>query len=259
MRAVVAVVAVLACAAAVACADDRVKVVTLTESLCPNCVVFANQGFKEFMKATGVFERCAVSFLTWGNAYTETTSPKLCPSKTPGKYDVDVRKCWNARCNRHAEPELFAECFNISFKEHITCQHGEDECFGNLIETCALHVGRNTTDGYMTRASADFIECFLGENKGKKDSTLRCATRAGIDYDKIMSCVNSNEGTALLSEEAVETNDYGVHPGVPYVLVNGSPVPDGQTLLKMVCAVMQGTKPAGCKFTESAPANNEMC
>jgi len=258
MRSVVIAVLV-ACVAAMVCAEDPVKVVVMTESLCPDCADFANNDLKEFMKAEGVFERASIRFLAWGNAYTETTSSELCPSPTPGKFVGSVLRCWLNRCVRTAEPLLFAECFNISFKDHITCQHGEEENLGNRIETCALYASRNGSDNALTRAGAEFIECFMGENHGKKEYTQVCAKRAGIDYDAVMSCVNSNLGYALLSEEAVETTDFGEHPGVPYVIVNGKPVPDDVSLLKAVCSAIQGTKPAGCKSMDESPRSRHKC
>jgi len=249
---------VVACVAGVVCAD-LVKVVIMTESLCPDCINFASTDLKETLGAEGVYERLSVQYLAWGNAYTETTSSELCPSPTPGKYNSDVRKCWASRCVRNAAPDLFAECFNTSFKDHITCQHGEEENFGNLIESCAVYISRNTTTGMMSRTGANFIECFLGEHHGQKDSTLICAKSAGIDYDQIMSCVNSDFGYSLLSDEAVETNDYGTHPGVPYVLINLQPLPDDKSLLKGVCEQMVEPKPAGCKWSASAPRTWGKC
>jgi len=246
MRSFIAVIAI-ACIFSVVYGDKLVNVVALTESLCPNCMDFINSDFKQLMRAEGVFDRVVLQFLSWGNAYTETTSSELCPSPTPGKYDVDVRKCWNARCVRNAKPELFAECFNKSFDSKITCQHGEDECIGNRIETCAVQMTMNKTFHSMSRIGADFIACFSGDYRGRKEYAEKCAKLAGIDYNALTKCVDGPQGTALLSEEAVETNDYGVHPGVPYVLVAGEVLPDNKSLLKAVCEKLdKATLPAGC-------------
>jgi len=249
MKSFMAIFVIVACFATIIYAENRVKLVVMTESLCPDCIQFANTDLKELIEADGVFEYTDIQYLAWGNAYSETTSPELCPSPTPGKYNGSVLKCWSTHCVRDAPPALFAECFNNSFADHITCQHGEEECYGNRIEACAVHVSRNTTSGWMSRVGAQFIQCFLGTNKGRKESTLACATYAGIPYDNIMKCVNTSLGTALLSEAAVETNDYGTHPGVPYILVNGVVLPDGASLVKAVCDQIQGTKPRGCRNT----------
>jgi len=68
-----------------------------------------------------------------------------------------------------------------------------------------------------------------------------------------MNCVNSAVGWSYLREEAVETNDYGVHPGVPYVLVNDEVLPDGESLLKAICDRLdKNVLPAGCKYNINA-------
>jgi len=248
MRTFSVISVLIACIICVVCASKTVEVVALTESLCPNCIDFINSDFKEVVNADEVFDRLNVKFLSWGNAYTETTSEELCPSRTPGKYDVNVRKCWNERCNRKAKPELFAECFNKSFETKITCQHGENEGIGNRIETCAVQMTLNKTIDSMSRVGAEFILCFSGEHKGQKDYAAECAKKAGIDYDQLNDCVNSFKGWNFLREEAVATNDYGVHPGVPYILVNGSEPPEGKSLLKVVCGLLdQQDLLAGCK------------
>jgi len=232
--------------------DNRVEVVVLTESLCPDCVEFANTDFKELLNAEGVFERVAMRFLAWGNAYTETYSDELCPSPTPGKYVGSVLKCWSTHCVRDAKPELFAECFNTSFEDRITCQHGEEEGIGNLIETCAVQLTRNSTDGSLSRTGANFIQCYLGQNHGLKNATLVCANNAGIDYNSIMTCVTSGVGYSYLREVAIQTNDYGTHPGVPYVIIDGVPLPDGASMLKAICDKIEGGKPAGCKLSSGS-------
>jgi len=260
MKSVLFVFVAVCLAAAALAEDDRVKIVVMTESLCPDCVKFAHEELKKLMDAPGVFERTAIEFLAWGNAYTETTSPELCPSPTPGKYNATIRQCWASRCVRHAKPELFAECFNTSFEEHITCQHGPDEDIGNRIESCALHLSRNPADGYMTFAGAQFVHCYLGVNSGNKSATYKCAANAGIDYNKITNCANSFMGYNLVREEAIRTNDFGPHPGVPYVLINGVPLDDDKSFLHVVCSQIKGQKPSGCKFPEwNSVVNKGMC
>lgn len=232
--------------------DDRVRVVALTESLCPNCIDFVQGDLEELAAAADVLARVHLRLLAWGNAYTETTSAALCPSATPGRYDVAVRRCWNARCVRGAAPALFAECFNTSFAERVTCQHGAEECLGNRIETCAVELTRNATDGGATRAGVDFVRCFVGTHRGDPAALTPCAAAAHIDRAALLACVNGPAGVAFLRAAALATNDQGPHPGVPYVLVNGTPLADGQTLLAAVCAQLRDPKPAGCASAASA-------
>ena len=243
----------MAAAVATAKADDRVRVVALTESLCPNCIDFVQGDFAEFVSAADVLERVHLRLLAWGNAYTETTSSALCPSATPGRYDVAVRRCWNARCVRGAAPALFAECFNATdFAARVTCQHGAEECLGNRIETCADALTRNATDGGATRAGIAFVRCFVGTHRGDPAALTPCAAAAHIDRAALLACVNGPAGAAHLRAAAIATNDQGPHPGVPYVLVNGTPLADGQTLLAAVCAQLPDPKPASCASAAAA-------
>ena len=248
------VVLLLAMGSSAAAGDDRVKVVALTESLCPNCIDFVQTDLEELARATDVLARVHLRLLAWGNAYTETTSAALCPSATPGRYDVAVRRCWNARCVRTAAPALFAECFNTSFAARVTCQHGAEECLGNRIETCAVALTRNATDGGASRAGVDFVRCFVGTHRGDPAALTPCAAAAHIDRAALVACVNGADGVAFLREAAIATNDQGPHPGVPYVLVNGTPLPDGQTLLAAVCAQLPAPKPAGCASVRARTA-----
>ena len=82
----------------------------------------------------------------------------------------------------------------------ITCQHGERECQGNLIETCAI----KKYDFYSK--ALPFIIC-LEENTNVDWATSgkKCASNLGMDWNQIYGCSTSNEGKGFIVEMAQKT------------------------------------------------------
>ena len=78
------------------------KIQVYTESLCPDCVNFITKSFKDFYEKV----------------------------KKPNLLDIEFIPFGNAK-----------EVYNISTKKYdFTCQHGENECYGNLVETCVIQI-----------------------------------------------------------------------------------------------------------------------
>lgn len=129
---------------------------------------------------------------------------------------------------------------------HFICQHGEEECLGNMIETCIL----NTVDfgtAFLTlfcmEASADVVksgEACLGLYSPK------------TTWDSIMTCVKGDVGNKLMHENAVKTEGLKpAHEYVPWITVNGEHTEDLQdkamsSLFNLVCSLYKGEKPPAC-------------
>ena len=129
----------------------------------------------------------------------------------------------------------------------FTCQHGEGECYGNLIETCAIHF--NNITSYVP-----FIFCVEKSPSGVKASAPKCAEKFGLDYDKIISCVEGPLGNQLEHEMALKTE--GLQPPrkyVPWVTLNGFHTKKIQNeamkdLKGLICETYQGSpKPKACQ------------
>jgi len=226
-------------AVVVAADTNLVNVSFLTECRCPNCRDYVNDELVPALTKAGLFDYVSLDVISWGNAYTETS---LCPSKKPGVYDADVRKCWNSKCVSGSGPEVEKECWG-KWPNGITCQHGDDECVGNRVEACAIGISRSK--GLKTTlAGYKFYACFVGEHFGDLNSAPQCAEDAGISWNDIQQCYKGVAGDAFLLEAAKRTNDMGPHSGVPYVRVNGKLVESG--LKAAICAEIKGEKPSSC-------------
>ncbi|XP_026229580.1 gamma-interferon-inducible lysosomal thiol reductase [Anabas testudineus] len=129
-------------------------------------------------------------------------------------------------------------------KYTFECQHGEQECLGNMIETCLLN---------MTQAAFQIIYCMESSADVIK-AAQSCVTLydPSLQWGKVMNCVNGNQGNQLMHLNAVKTKDLNPpHQYVPWVTINGKHTEDLQqkamnSLFTLVCSMYQGSKPAMC-------------
>ncbi|XP_026170303.1 gamma-interferon-inducible lysosomal thiol reductase [Mastacembelus armatus] len=124
------------------------------------------------------------------------------------------------------------------------CQHGEQECLGNMIETCLLNM---TENAFYT------IFCMESSNDVIK-SAKSCVEVSSpeVSWDKLMTCVNGNQGNQLMHQNAMKTKALNPpHEYVPWVTINGVHTEDLQnkamnSLFTLVCSMYKGTKPPAC-------------
>lgn len=126
------------------------------------------------------------------------------------------------------------------------CQHGEEECVMNIVETCALHILHDQA------AFMPYIHCV--ETSGPSIPNAKaCAQSLKVDWGKIASCANSTMGNKLEHEMAVKTNALNPrHDYVPWITMNGKhtwQIQDQATndLIKLVCDNYVGIKPHACR------------
>ena len=122
----------------------------------------------------------------------------------------------------------------------FSCQHGEQECYFNLVHACALKQAPSNTVGI------NFIVCM--ETSGQ--DTQACATQTGLDGAGLESCAvdPAMDSEMLRLRDITDAVDPAIR-GVPTVEVNGSQHPQNEIigdLLTVVCREYTGTKPAGC-------------
>ena len=138
----------------------------------------------------------------------------------------------------------------VGNKWQFTCQHGNEECYGNLIGTCAIHYYQNTSVYFP------FIHCIELEASNKltpRQSAPGCAEKSGLDYSQIKSCANGPLGNSLEHKMALKTGALEPpHTYVPWITLNGVHTKEIQSdaeqdLEGLICKTYQGSpKPAAC-------------
>lgn len=150
------------------------KVTIYTESYCPDCIDFEQGNYSNYMLNPSKEDLCEIEFIVFGNA-EELPDSKL-----------NERK----------------------FK----CQHGDIECYGNIVSNCAQkYLSLNNFD--------DFLIC-SGENILEQKDFNYSINKCILDNDVknyIINCSNSDEGKELLHIAGLNTKK---HDHVPYILVD---------------------------------------
>ena len=147
------------------------------ESLCPYCIELITTSIKEF--------------------YTKVTKPNLAYIK--------LMPYGNAK-----------ETYDSSTNKYLfTCQHGDNECYGNLISTCSLNVlGR--IEGQLNIIC--LLENIYSFNRDFDLTLDYCLSSKPQILQEIKDCVQSDKGNIYQHQMAQKT---GNHLGVPWILVDG--------------------------------------
>jgi len=137
----------------------------------------------------------------------------------------------------------------------FTCQHGVNECIGNMYEACAIKYN-NGTDSKHVPTYWPFYYCM--EKSGNAANTTiasNCATSSGLDWAQITTCSGSDpskgstdDGNPLMHSIAVATNSLiPPHQWTPWVVVNGTPLTSAQIDLPLTPIVCKAyLSQAGC-------------
>lgn len=130
---------------------------------------------------------------------------------------------------------------SISF----SCQHGPDECAGNMVQACALNL-------LPQDKQVDFVRCMLTSRR-PQSSGPSCAASLSLSYADVESCVSGSAGPKFLMEMGQKTE--ALRPKlsfVPWIVVDGEYKDETQDaalddLKSVVCAAYRGAdKPAKC-------------
>ncbi|KAK9539031.1 hypothetical protein VZT92_004165 [Zoarces viviparus] len=129
-------------------------------------------------------------------------------------------------------------------KYAFVCQHGEQECLGNMIETCLLN---------MTDVAYQIIYCMESSTDVIK-AAQSCVELYSpkLSWDSVMSCVKGDVGNQLMHQNALKTKALNPpHQYVPWVTINGEHTDDLQdkaqnSLFTLVCSMYKGPKIPAC-------------
>ncbi|XP_061652689.1 gamma-interferon-inducible lysosomal thiol reductase [Phyllopteryx taeniolatus] len=124
------------------------------------------------------------------------------------------------------------------------CQHGEQECLGNMIQTCLLNMSDNA-----------FLIIFCMEASTDVIAAAKICVHLyspELSWERLMSCVTGDVGNQLLHQNALRTEALDPpHQSVPWVTINGEHTDDLQkkattSLFPLVCSIYKGIKPVVC-------------
>jgi len=128
-----------------------------------------------------------------------------------------------------------------------TCQHGVNECIGNMYEACAIEHNNSTDSKTHIPTWWPFYYCMEKSGKAADLTTASgCAKNNGLDWTVISTCAGSDpskgsstDGNPLMHNLAVATNSLiPPHQWTPWIVVNGSPLSSAQIdlpLTPIVC------------------------
>ena len=125
----------------------------------------------------------------------------------------------------------------------MQCQHGPQECFGNIAENCVANVTAYNAQTYMP-----FMLCLEDGSSITQAMVDSCLSKhSNIDSSKVNSCIKGPLGK-VLEQQAYKATPAS-HTYVPWVVG-----PDGKTfnvntkadVIKAACDFWKGTKPSFC-------------
>jgi interferon gamma-inducible protein 30 len=143
----------------------------------------------------------------------------------------------------------------------FTCQHGVNECIGNMYEACAISHNNATDPKTNNPVWWPFFYC-MEKSGNAADTTVAsgCAKNNGLDWTVITTCAGSDpskgstsDGNPLMHNIAVATNNLiPPHQWTPWVVLNGVPLTSDQLSQSLVTLICQAymktctTTPSGC-------------
>merc|ERR1711879_952010 len=125
----------------------------------------------------------------------------------------------------------------------FTCQHGDDECYGNMVQACA----QEHAPDYDT--AVRLIVCMMS-SPYPPNAGGECFNQFGLDYQPIQDCLDNGEAGALHAKNGeFQLSQEPRISWVPWVNFNGVSDPD-------VCddAIENGLKRTSARTLLSHPA-----
>jgi interferon gamma-inducible protein 30 len=176
---------------------EKVLIELFYEAECPYCTRFMGNQLLNLIQVPGIFEITQFQLYPFGNG------------------------------------KIYRNGRDVSF----TCQHGESECQGNIIATCAI-------DLYPQIQSIPFAICLDTPSKNWRSIGQRCAEAFDLDWNAIEQCTNSETGHRAQYYTALATKAAGVK-SVPTLYVDGIEEDDfnfkiRDNLLEYICKAYSG-------------------
>jgi len=215
----------------VATPASSVNIDVYYETMCPGCLLFLNRTLEPLWRNKDLSSALNISMYTYGNGM-----------EIPVKNISKGYKFWH--------PDTTGTGYD---NVHI-CQHGSDECLGNLVQNCAKEVADK--DKHMELVFCMAASTIAGN--GMEKGTFECMKKTGIDQDKVRECVTSPRGNKLATEAGKLTHLLKDRKGTPWVMVANEHVQNallmnGTLLMQAVCSHV-GNVPVPCTPFSGKPA-----
>lgn len=207
--------------------DPAAKAVTINlyyETRCPDCVEFINQTLRPLWNNKDIRPHLNITMNPYGNAMS------IPVAKVSEGY-----KFWH--------PNTTSEGWEFV---HI-CQHGTDECLGNLIQACAISMAKKEQFMEMVFCMADKPDWSI------EKASYDCMNQTKIDQNAVKECVNTPQGNKMFADLGRLTQAVPGRQGTPWVLIEGQNLANTTDLMRSVCGHV-GNSPSSCAPFKGAAA-----
>lgn len=197
------------------------------ETRCPGCILFINRTLEKLWRDPLFHDVVNVTLFTYGNGMT-----------IPVKDISEGYKFWH-------EDTTGKGWDNVQ-----VCQHGSDECLGNLVQLCAKDIAEKSQ--YM-----DLVFCMSAttiQGYSVEKSTYECMGKSGIDHDLVKECVTTPYGNHLATVAGQQTKALKGRKGTPWVMIDDTHVDDMKALMNVtllsqhICSRRDGSDKACAPF-----------
>lgn len=134
----------------------------------------------------------------------------------------------------------------------VACQHQETECFGNMIQACAIDL----SDG--PEIFVPFVMCMAsyGIDAGVELSSYECGRRVGLDMHAVKQCAESERGSRLIAATGAKSMNPRLNKTyVPFITIDGEPTLNG-SLLEPLCGLYSEAQLGACTGANISVAGN---
>jgi|Transcript_15699 interferon gamma-inducible protein 30 len=210
---------------------DVAKVEIYYETKCPACEKLLNGSLRQAFEDKNLSARIEFNLYPFGNAVM------LSANEVSKGYHF-----WHDNTLLDGARSLGTLVGDVVF----VCQHGDQECLGNMIQACTMDVVK-TPSRYVP-----FTLCMASYNIsfGVEKTSYECGDKLGIDMNAVRNCVLSRTGTKLQSNIGKVSNDLALNRDhVPFVMINGVNFPDAEDgeLITSICTSLTDPKPSICQ------------
>lgn len=210
----------------------RAKLEIHYETLCPYCSSLIGESLQTIWKDEEFRERVDISMFPAGNVNAIPTS--------------QVSEGYKFFHEEVVEKEL-----GYVFQ----CQHGEQECLGNMVQACVMKVKSEPHDHLPILFC---MESGAAEGDSIEKVAFSCMKEADVDVDEVLHCTQTAAANDMMYFIANYSNSLTPQRQyVPWVTIDGEHFEDadGGDLLGPLCRSLGPPLPAACKEVDGTSHN----